>query len=789
MIITTKTDQRNEQIKDYWRRFHAEKQALYKKQIIKGCIIAPFIFLLPYIFAILLVLISGKSFATGLVDLKFGSAQIADSQWNVQSCTQTATCQIYSKNPGTAYKIPWWSGQLTWASGDYVAFVATGDATNPWNAIQYNANGTQKAVMGTGHIINMGADYFFFVGNDNDTGQLFSMTSGFANTSGVTWTGTLNPTVTQVNTYAQGGSTTVLTAGQTVTPSAPVRTVTGTAVTYTTRNVVSGNTTTVYRTPVTTTTYSDGTSTSSNGTETLYQTRVASNVVTTKIVNGVLTTTTTPINKVTTGGMTIVETNGNANITTQNVVRGLNFKVYDFDAYTYTCFGILGCSKNLLGPYRVPDLTPNHYTANYTGITTNGIYVPTNGSFPNMGDGTLVSYTGTITAPITQNHPAGSVYRLNLYGNSDDGFVLKINGQTVINDQSTFQLQSVFGVTSSGWIDIVAGQTYNLEAWYWQDTGGYGMKFYWDYGAGRMLVPNSAFTTGWITETNTVDTSGVAYSNSSIIDMSGSTVSMYPDYVTIGSGTAGTMTFNQTSNITSDQQTKVDLWNNRTITDGNKIYIEQVSGYGNSVTMDQEGNKNLIRAKIEGNSNSITANQGTQGIGQNEIKINTVGDSNTLNINQARTTQGTAIGGNGHYQTVDINGSNNTLTTQQSNTGGVGGHYMETTVNGNQNSITARQTDNSNKIMFTSISGNNNTVEAVQKGTGQHYLENKLTGNNNSVSAVQEGSTANRATLDLTNAGGPASVILQQNGGQNVTVITSCATAGGCAPITVRQGY
>jgi Curlin associated repeat len=426
--------------------------------------------------------------ATTFTDLKFGQYQIADSQWDVYACTQTTTCQIYSKNPGTAYKIPWTSGQIQWATGDYIGFLdnSNKDANNPWLAVQYGSNGVAKTNMGTGHIINMGSDYFFFVGNDNDTGQLFSMTQGFANTSGVTWTGTRNPTTTQVDAYAAGGSTTPLAAGETVQPSGPPP---------------------------------------------------------------------------------------------------------------------------------------------------------------------------------------------------------------------------------------------------------------------------------------------------------------YPSYVTIGSGTAGTMTFNQTSNITSDQQTKVDLWTNRTVTDGNKIYIEQVSGYGNSVTMDQDGNKNLIRAKIEGNSNSITTNQGTQGIGQNEIKINTVGDSNTLNINQARTTQGTAIGGNGHYQTVDINGSNNTLTTQQSNSGGVGGHYMETTVNGNQNSITARQTDNSNKIMFTSISGNNNTVEAVQKGTGQHYLENKLTGNNNSVSAVQEGSTANRATLDLTNAGGPASVILQQNGGQNVTVITSCATAGGCAPITVRQGY
>jgi len=92
-------------------------------------------FLLIFSFLITFCL-SAHSQATGLVDLKFGQYQIADSQWNVSACMYTATCEIYSKNPGTAYKIPWYNGQLSWAAGDYVAFVPTGDATNPWNAIQ-----------------------------------------------------------------------------------------------------------------------------------------------------------------------------------------------------------------------------------------------------------------------------------------------------------------------------------------------------------------------------------------------------------------------------------------------------------------------------------------------------------------------------------------------------------------------------------------------------------------------------------------------------------------------------
>jgi hypothetical protein len=435
-------------------------------------------------------------------------------------------------------------------------------------------------------------------------------------------------------------------------------------------------------------------------------------------------------------------------------------------------------------------MAPNAYTQVASGRTSNGVYVPTNGSFPAMGDGTLVSYTGTITAPTTVARTAGTVYRLYFYSNSDDGFVMKVNGQTIINDRSTNQLQNILGgYTSSGWIDVVAGQTYNIEAWYWNNVGGYGMRLQWDYGAGRMAVPNSAFSTGWITETNTIDTTGALYSNSSLIDMTGTAVSMYPSYVTIGSGTPGETIFGTTSEIITGQQTKIDTWTNKTISNGNSIYIDQVSGSGNTVTMEQDGNRNKIDATLDGSTNAITVKQGTPGIGQNEIKLGVTGSYNAIDISQARNDQGLVTGTNGQYHDATVNGSNNTLTSRQSNAGGVGGHYMETTINGNQNNVTKKQTDNGNKIMFTTVSGNNNTIEAVQKGTGQHYLDTAITGNNNSLSAVQEGNITNRATIDMTNAGGPASVILNQTGGQNVTVTTTCATTGGCAPITVRQGY
>jgi hypothetical protein len=165
----------------------------------------------------LLLLFCSNAFGA-LTDIKFGRYQIADSQWNVSACLNTTTCQIYSKQPGTMYKIPWFNGTWSWQSGQYVQFGLTGNASYPYEGKVYNSNGTLAGTIGTGKIVNMGPDYFFFVGNDNNTGQLFSGSSGMSTTSGVSWTGALNPTIQQADTYANATYSTVpLSSGQTAT--------------------------------------------------------------------------------------------------------------------------------------------------------------------------------------------------------------------------------------------------------------------------------------------------------------------------------------------------------------------------------------------------------------------------------------------------------------------------------------------------------------------------------------------------------------------------------------------
>ncbi len=353
----------------------------------------------------------------------------------------------------------------------------------------------------------------------------------------------------------------------------------------------------------------------------------------------------------------------------------------------------------------------------------------------------IVHWYGYINIPTAGTYTFG--------GNSDDGLIIKVNDTTVVN--AWFDSGGAFKTGTP--ITLAAGVV-PIEVWYYENGGGQTVNLQWDLNNTWQVVGSTYLATDntyWIPAT--------------------------PQY---------------TSSITSAQQSRVDAFRARSYADAS-IHIEQV-GDNNTITIVQKGRSSIMgigqdKALIDGDSNNITIRQGVDAIGNNEIKLRVVGNTNTLNLNQSNTTQGTAIGGNGHYLYTDIYGNSNTLTTQQSNTGGVGGHYAETTISGSSNNITNLQTGNGNKIMFTNIVGNNNTVTANQKDTGQHYLDLKLTGNGHSANVVQEGSASHRATIDLTNAGGSSSITLNQNSNttpQVYNIQQSCANAAGCST-TVTQ--
>lgn len=404
-----------------------------------------------------------------------------------------------------------------------------------------------------------------------------------------------------------------------------------------------------------------------------------------------------------------------------------------------------------------------------TGVSSNinynwgsGIVMGTNWS-----DSVIIHWTGYIL------WPGSGSKTVSFYSASDDGFSVSINGISVIE---SWREQGASWYNGAGSITLTAGQVYYVDVWYYENGGGASAYWYWDTGSGITLVPSSNLATSakyWVPPGPTVVGGTITQTNA-------------PANQTITSGASST------TGITPSQQARVNTWTTKSLND-NVIYIEQI-GQSNSIAITQIGNKNLIAgigqsaSTIHGDQNIITVNQGVPGIGQNEIDFRVVGSSNVINIGQARNYTGTAIGSNGHYQTLDVFGSNNSIVTQQSNNSGAGSHYMETTILGNINTIINKQLDNGNKIMFGTVSnGNNNAATATQQGTGQHYLDYKLTGNGNNLTVNQLGSTQNKATIDLVNAGGPATLNLTQGGGMNFSISQSCVIASGCTTTVTQQ--
>ena len=524
-------------------------------------------------------------------------------------------------------------------------------------------------------------------------------------------------------------------ASGTITPSgggtAPP-TVTSTVVTYTTRTTTSGTTTYVYRTPVTTTNYSDNTSTSTNGTEALYQTKVLTSVVTNKIENGVLTTYTKPVYRVTPagGGAVTLESAGAQTTSTQNVLPGLNAEVFRYDPKNYNCF--LGlCAWDFT--YHTPSTNRNDYGSPVNSYrTTNGMFFSTNSNLPNndnsllgRNDGTVIRFRGTITAPTTATKPAGTVYRLYFYNNTDDGFVMKINGGTIINQNSTVTYQTLFSYTSSGWMDVVAGQTYNIEAWYWNTSGGLGHTLYWNYGDGMKAIGNDAFTNGTIGNID-IDITGLNYSDPLLVNVSGSSIAGLD--LCCGGSNAG---------FAANPQfvTRIETFQARPLQD-TQVSITQI-GNNNTIAVTQEGIKNnYFEYHGNGNNNNITVLQrGVNDTQTNYTELNITGNSNTVDIKQR----------------------------------------------------TSNETTSFVKGILATVSGDNNTLIIDQKNGGGHYAEINLTGGNKSVNLTQQGSGHHMANINL--SGGSTSLTATQSGPnqQSYSITHNCAQVS-CAAITVTQG-
>lgn len=440
------------------------------------------------------------------------------------------------------------------------------------------------------------------------------------------------------------------------------------------------------------------------------------------------------------------------------------------EAIDYTPNGTSGLNLVYNGDVDDTFFTVNlPWTVSFLGSNYGAVYVGSNGYITfSSGNSTYYSFSpSNPSGPHISIFPADRRLRKLYYaqinaGTSEAKFVIRIEGV----DYSNAAITHIYEV------HFYSGQSY------------YDIFFVDSPSSGNQNGGTSAISNGssYVLNYNTTESTGIRINSNG---------TLYVESSPVGGGGS------YTSNITNSQQTNItaNLGRTTALSNGNEIYIEQV-GNSNTTTITQSGNYNKITgttnqtATISGNSNNTTIRQNS-GTGKNLIDLNVSGTgNNTLNLNQGYGTDGTIssnqLGNN--YQKIDVQGSYNTLTTQQTRDVGTVGNYMEHTVGGNYNSITSTQSGDS-KLLFNSITGNNNTVSTTQSGTGaQHYIDLTLNGNGNSATVNQSGNTQNKATIVINNIGGSAGVDLTQTGGQTYNITTNCVTLGGCGTTTVRQG-
>lgn len=181
-----------------------------------------------------------------------------------------------------------------------------------------------------------------------------------------------------------------------------------------------------------------------------------------------------------------------------------------------------------------------------------------------------------------------------------------------------------------------------------------------------------------------------------------------------------------------------------------------------------------------GKSASVTAfvNRTTA---DSKVFIEQIGNFNTVTVQQTGTRN--------NYVNYYSNGSSNNTTITQSGTASTVVNYTDVTITGNYNTVgVTQQSTGGAKGAFASVSGNNNSLTVTQKDNGSHWADISLSGGNKNVDVTQQGSASHMAKVTL--SGNPTDLSLTQSGStQNYYSINfNCATAGGCAKITVTQG-
>ena len=228
------------------------------------------------------------------------------------------------------------------------------------------------------------------------------------------------------------------------------------------------------------------------------------------------------------------------------------------------------------------------------------------------------------------------------------------------------------------------------------------------------------------------------------------------------------------SAISSSQTTIVNTTKNTTSTD-NRISITQ-SGGGLDLDITQDGNNNLIIGTDLSNAGSITGDNNTVSITQNNdnnvLGLGINGASNNVVVTQDKDQRGI----------LNIVGSSNQVNLNQIHLLNAGDHFSSIDIQGSSNILDIDQKESGDKIMFLDIDSSNN-VTVLQEGTGNHFLDIDLT-NNHTVNITQDGTGSHDATVNL--SGNTSTVNLTQDSStdQNYILEQNCANVSCSATVT-----
>ena len=369
----------------------------------------------------------------------------------------------------------------------------------------------------------------------------------------------------------------------------------------------------------------------------------------------------------------------------------------------------------------------------------------------------IVNFYGYITIPDTGSQD------IQFYLYADDGVYMKIANTVVINDWNE-QGPGMWNYVSTDQT-LTGGQTYYIDAWWYENGGGAAFKLYWDQSGSVALVPDSVYATTDSTPTTTTST-----------------------------GTSGGITSTQ-STSKSSARTRANNYGG-----DNSIYIDQ-AGNSNTVSITQSGTagnhiKGLNGASastITGNSNTLDIRQGADtSTGINLIEFDILGSTNDILLYQDRLDAGSesSLTGGQHTIKLDVDGDlNNIDIIQRSSSSTNGGHHTELEVTGDSNVVDLKQIGNYSKDIFGSVTGDSNNVLVRQRGESNKYLEFELIGNGHDLDVEQSGTGNHNASISLTNGSAPSSLDLTQSGStsQSYAIEQTCYTLGGCSA-TVTQG-